>query len=84
MKRFFAIGLSIAPLFLGILWTRFDKRKQAWHDKLANTVVILKSSLKTIKTAICFYLGIILWTRFDKRKQAWHDKLANTVCYIKE
>jgi uncharacterized RDD family membrane protein YckC len=28
------------PLGLGFLWIAFDKRKQAWHDKLAGTVVI--------------------------------------------
>lgn len=31
---------ACAPLFLGILWIGMDKRRQGWHDKIANTVVI--------------------------------------------
>ncbi|MAM69815.1 MAG: RDD family protein [Gammaproteobacteria bacterium] len=38
--RYFAYIISIIPLFLGYLWIGIDKRKQAWHDKLAGTVVI--------------------------------------------
>ncbi|TWH76834.1 putative RDD family membrane protein YckC [Azomonas agilis] len=42
--RYFAYLISIIPLFLGIIWVAFDKRKQGWHDKLAGTVVIKKVS----------------------------------------
>jgi len=28
------------PLFLGIVWVAFDRRKQGWHEKLAGTVVV--------------------------------------------
>lgn len=38
--RYLGYYISIIPLFLGIIWVAFDKRKQGWHDKLANTVVI--------------------------------------------
>ncbi|MFT5576044.1 MAG: putative RDD family membrane protein YckC [Bermanella sp.] len=38
--RYFAYILSSLPLCLGFLWVAFDSRKQAWHDKLAGTVVI--------------------------------------------
>jgi len=38
--RFFAYIVSTVPLCLGFLWIAFDPRKQAWHDKLAGTVVI--------------------------------------------
>jgi uncharacterized RDD family membrane protein YckC len=27
-------------LLLGYLWAGFDPRKQAWHDKMAKTVVV--------------------------------------------
>jgi uncharacterized RDD family membrane protein YckC len=27
---------------LGFIWAAFDKKKQAWHDKIAGTVVIIK------------------------------------------
>lgn len=38
--RYLGYYISMIPLFLGIIWVAFDKRKQGWHDKLANTVVI--------------------------------------------
>ena len=40
--RYFAYFISVLPLFLGFIWVGFDKRKQGWHDKLSNTVVIKK------------------------------------------
>ena len=38
--RYFAYILSTLPLCLGFIWIAFDPRKQAWHDKLAGTVVV--------------------------------------------
>ena len=38
--RYFGYFVSIIPLCLGLIWVGIDKRKQGWHDKLANTVVI--------------------------------------------
>ena len=38
--RYFGYFVSTIPLFLGLIWVAFDKRKQGWHDKLAHTVVI--------------------------------------------
>ncbi|MBU0620877.1 MAG: RDD family protein [Gammaproteobacteria bacterium] len=38
--RYLAYFVSTLPLGLGLVWVAFDKRKQAWHDKLAGTVVI--------------------------------------------
>lgn len=38
--RYLAYYVSMLPLFLGIIWVGIDKRKQGWHDKLADTVVI--------------------------------------------
>lgn len=32
--------LSIAFLLVGFFWAFLDKRRQGWHDKLANTVVV--------------------------------------------
>jgi uncharacterized RDD family membrane protein YckC len=40
--RYLACILATIPLFLGIVWVAFDPRKQGWHDKLANTVVVRK------------------------------------------
>jgi uncharacterized RDD family membrane protein YckC len=38
--RYLGYYVSIIPLFLGIIWVAFDRRKQGWHDKLAGTVVV--------------------------------------------
>jgi uncharacterized RDD family membrane protein YckC len=38
--RYLGYFLSIIPLFLGVIWVAFDPRKQAWHDKLAGTVIV--------------------------------------------
>jgi uncharacterized RDD family membrane protein YckC len=38
--RYFAYYVSIFSLFIGFIWVAFDRRKQGFHDKLANTVVI--------------------------------------------
>ena len=38
--RYFAYYISFLPLGLGVIWIVFDSKKRAWHDKLANTVVI--------------------------------------------
>jgi len=39
------IGYYISALFLmlGFIWAGFDERKQAWHDKIAGTVCIIKT-----------------------------------------
>jgi len=38
--RCLAYIISAAPLFLGFAWIAIDRRKQAWHDKIAGTLVI--------------------------------------------
>ena len=38
--RYFAYYVSLIPLGIGFFWVAFDERKQGWHDKLANTVVV--------------------------------------------
>ncbi|MBN6187936.1 RDD family protein [Aneurinibacillus sp. BA2021] len=34
--------ISAIVLLLGYIWAGFDRRKQGWHDKLADTVVVRK------------------------------------------
>jgi len=46
LVRYLSYFISMLPLFLGIFWVAFDKRKQGWHDKIAGTLVIKK--LKTV------------------------------------
>ncbi|MEZ8629976.1 RDD family protein [Vibrio lentus] len=45
--RYLGYILATIPFGLGIFWVAWDKRKQGWHDKLANTVVICKKDRKT-------------------------------------
>ena len=42
LVRYLASYLSLLPLGLGFIWADFDRRRQAWHDKLADTVVVLR------------------------------------------
>lgn len=32
--------VACGTFFLGIIWIGFDKRRQGWHDKMADTVVV--------------------------------------------
>lgn len=38
--RMLGLFISVAFFFLGIIWIAFDPKKQGWHDKIANTIVI--------------------------------------------
>jgi uncharacterized RDD family membrane protein YckC len=38
--RYFAYLASTLPLLLGFVWIAIDRRKQGFHDKIANTLVI--------------------------------------------
>jgi uncharacterized RDD family membrane protein YckC len=40
MVRALASALSVVVFFLGFLWIAWDNDKQAWHDKIAGTVVV--------------------------------------------
>ncbi|MEN8107795.1 MAG: RDD family protein [Pseudomonadota bacterium] len=40
LLRCLAIPVSVLPLLLGLIWILWDRRKQAWHDKLVHSVVI--------------------------------------------
>jgi len=41
-----SIGYLVSSIVfcLGYIWIGFDRKKQGWHDKIANTVVIIKES----------------------------------------
>ena len=43
VARYFGYIVSIVPLLLGLFWVAWDPRKQAWHDKLARTVVLRRT-----------------------------------------
>ncbi len=40
LGRYCAYFLSALPLGLGFLWVVFSPKKQAWHDRLAGTLVV--------------------------------------------
>lgn len=40
--RYLAYLVSLLPLGLGFLWIAWDKRKQGFHDKIANSVVVME------------------------------------------
>lgn len=37
---FLGLGILTLPLTMCFFWILWDRRKQGWHDKLANTVVV--------------------------------------------
>lgn len=40
IRRVVGMYIAILPLFLGFLWVLLDDRRQGWHDKIADTVVV--------------------------------------------
>ncbi|GAC1486413.1 MAG: RDD family protein [Candidatus Limnocylindrales bacterium] len=40
LLRYVGLLISMAALFIGVVWVAFDKNKQGWHDKIASTYVI--------------------------------------------
>ncbi|NOX76537.1 MAG: RDD family protein [Gammaproteobacteria bacterium] len=47
--RYVAYLASLLPLMLGFLWVARDPRKQGFHDKIANTVVLINSGADAIE-----------------------------------
>jgi len=43
--RWVSYFISALPLYIGFVWAAFDGKKQAWHDKIAGTVVILTRNI---------------------------------------
>ncbi len=40
LLRYVGLIISIAVIFIGVIWAAFDSRKQGWHDKIASTLVV--------------------------------------------
>jgi uncharacterized RDD family membrane protein YckC len=38
--RYIGLVVSVACLFIGVIWAAFDANKQGWHDKIAGTYVV--------------------------------------------
>ncbi len=58
LVRYVGYLVSFAGLMLGFLWMIRDRRHQGWHDKLANTVVVVGDpedrlpDLETVRRAL--------------------------------
>jgi len=44
--RYIGYYVAMLPLFVGIIWVAFHRRKQGWHDKLARTVVVRRPAAR--------------------------------------
>jgi len=44
--RYLGYYVSVLPLGLGFFWIAWDRRKQGFHDKIANTVVLHNAQLR--------------------------------------
>ena len=44
--RYLGYYVSVLTLFVGFLWIAWDKKKQGFHDKLANTVVVYDANIE--------------------------------------
>ncbi|MES2279885.1 MAG: RDD family protein [Pseudomonadota bacterium] len=49
--RYVGYFVSLIPFGVGYLWIAFDRRKQGWHDKMANSVVVRPSGNEPVKFA---------------------------------
>ena len=38
--RYVGLVISVAVIFIGVIWAAFDGQKQGWHDKIAGTYVV--------------------------------------------
>ena len=46
--RYVGYVISLLPVGLGFFWIAWDKRKQGFHDKIANTVVIREDEFRDL------------------------------------
>lgn len=47
--RYLGYFVSLVPIGVGLLWVGLDRRKQGWHDKMANSVVVRPSGEEPVK-----------------------------------
>lgn len=57
--RYIGYYISLIPLGLGYFWVIWDDKKQAWHDKLAHTIVVKPVEPEQIKWYIKVYRVIM-------------------------
>lgn len=49
--RYLGYFVSMIPFCLGFFWIGLDRRKQGWHDKMANSVVIRPAGTERVSFA---------------------------------
>ena len=49
--RYVGYFVSVIPFGLGLVWVGLDRRKQGWHDKMANTVVVRPAPAGAVRLA---------------------------------
>lgn len=42
--RYIGLIIGIWVVYIGVIWAAFDPRKQGWHDKMASTFAVRKST----------------------------------------
>lgn len=46
--RYLGYYVSLLALGVGYIWIAFDRRKQGWHDKMANSVVVRPAGIRPV------------------------------------
>jgi uncharacterized RDD family membrane protein YckC len=59
--RYLGYIVSAIPFGVGFLWVAFDRKKQGWHDKMANSVVVRPSGKEPV--------------RFDEKREMAADRI---------
>ena len=49
LLRYLGYFISAIALCLGFFWVGLDRRKQGWHDKMANTVVVRPAGKEAVR-----------------------------------
>jgi uncharacterized RDD family membrane protein YckC len=47
--RYVGYFVSAIPFCVGLVWVAFDRRKQGWHDKIANSVVVRPAGVEPVR-----------------------------------
>ena len=49
VTRYLGYVVSLVPLGVVFFWIGFDRRKQGWHDKMANSIVVRPGGVEPVK-----------------------------------
>lgn len=60
LREFFGKIVSSIFFSLGFFWIIWDKKKQGWHDKIADTYVIQERELGGLKKFLAYFIVLLL------------------------